>query len=101
VKIKTLDLTDLPLREPFFFIASTRGKRYVVSVYQSNYDRSHGTYSFQEFTSGSGSGGGGGYSLEEIRQRMRSLIAGAARYDGINYEVYFDELGVFPKELPR
>jgi hypothetical protein len=99
--LRVLDLTGLDLDEPFFFIAATRGKKYVVSVYQGEWDRAHGKYSFREYTSGKGSGGGGAYSLEEIRGLIRRLIASAARIDGIHYEVYLDELEIFPRTLAR
>jgi hypothetical protein len=98
-RLQVLDLTDLELDEPFFFIAATRGKKYVVSVYQGEWDRAHGKYSFREYTSGKGTAGGGAYSLEEIRQVIRRMIASAERIDGIHYEVYLDELEIFPRTL--
>jgi len=83
----TLDLRDA------LFIASTRGQKYVVAIYR---DKGRDTFTFREYTSGQGSASGTGYSLEQIKLRVRKLIQFAKLYDGINYEVYLDTLGVSP-----
>jgi hypothetical protein len=83
---QTLDLRDA------LFIASTRGQKYVVAIYRDK----GGTFTFREYTSGQGSSSGTGYSLEQIKLRVRKLIQFAKLYDGINYEIYLDTLGISP-----
>lgn len=82
-----LDLRDA------LFIASTRGQKYVVAIFR---DEGDDTFTFHEYTSSREVGTGTGYSLEQIKLRVRKLIQFAKLYDGINYEVYLDTLGVSP-----
>lgn len=79
-----LDLRDA------LFIASTRGQKYVVAVYR---DR-NGTYSSEEYTSGKSTSRSTGHTLDQIKLVVRKAIHFAALYDGINYEVYLDSLGI-------
>jgi hypothetical protein len=80
----TLDLRDA------LFVASTRGQKYVVALYRHK----DGTYWFEEYTSGKSTSTGTGYTLDQVKLRIRKLIEFAALYDGINYEVYLDSLGI-------
>jgi hypothetical protein len=72
------------------FTAKTRGGRYSISVVQLGDD----DYRIDRFTRGQSSGTSSGYSAEQARQRLRNEISDSAQYDGINYKVGVDALGV-------
>jgi hypothetical protein len=72
------------------FTAKTRGGRYSISVVQLGDD----DYRIDRYTRGQSSGTSVGYSAEQARQRLRNEISDSAQYDGINYKVGVDALGV-------
>lgn len=72
------------------FHAKTRGGRYEILAGRDD----DGTYSAEFFTSGKSSGRSSGYTKAQMIDRIRREIRDAREFDGINYTVVLDDIGV-------
>lgn len=71
------------------FEAATRGGKYRIEV-----ARRGDEYAMTTFTSGQSAGRATGYTQGEMLKRVTGEIYNAKKYDGINYRISHDELGV-------
>jgi len=72
------------------FHAKTRGGRYEIKVFL----RGDGYYDIREYTRGQESGAGMNIREDDILSEIRGRIENAAEYDGINYQIVLDKIGV-------
>ena len=82
------------------FYATTRGGRYQIVVTPAGEHNGEKFYDLEEFTSGSSSARGYN-NLEGLRSRIPNTLHYAKAWDGINYEVKVDTLGLAKKSNPR
>jgi hypothetical protein len=90
--------TDVPADAVFY--ATTRGGRYQIVITPAGEHNGEKFYDLEEFTSGSSSARGYN-NLEGLRSRIPNTLHYAKAWDGINYEVKVDTLGLAKKSNPR
>jgi hypothetical protein len=90
--------SDAPSNAVFY--ATTRGGRYQIVITPAGEHNGEKFYDLQEYTSGRVMGSGYN-NLAGLRSRIPNTLHYAKAWDGINYEVKVDTLGLAKKSNPR
>ena len=73
--------------EEIIFSAETSKGKYKIIVYQSDYDKEHGGYSFKDLTNDKSRGGGGRQTKLDMEAYLNNQFDGSSKIDNINYIV--------------
>ena len=75
------------IEEEIIFSTETLKGKYKIIVYQSDYDKEHGGYTFKDLTSGKSTGGGGRQTKLDMESYLNNQFDGSSKIDNINYIV--------------
>ncbi len=100
------DFDEKEPEENIIFSAETLKGKYKIIVYQSDYDKEHGGYSFKEFKNNNSTGGGSRGTKLDMEAWLNDQFDGSSKIDSINYIVKinnhdFKILAVNKEEPPR
>lgn len=100
------DFDENEPEENVIFSAETLKGKYKIIVYQSDYDKEHNSYSFQETVNDKSRGGGSRGTKLDMEAWLNNQFDGSSKIDSINYIVKtnkhdFKILAVNKEEPPR
>ena len=104
--LKLFENFDEPEEDDIIFSAETQRSKYKIIIYQTEYDKEHGSYSIKETTGRKNSGGGNRQNKLDMEAWLNNEIDGSAKIDDINYTVKINKhdfriLAVNKEEPPR